>query len=280
MVSARNAPRHTIVHSSEPMMQRPPAPAATPEPSRPGLPRHVGIIMDGNGRWARRRHLPRVAGHRAGVRAIRPVMEACDRAGVHILTLYAFSTENWSRPRHEVDALMRLFGETIESEIGELHDNGVQIRVLGDRRRLSGALQRKVADAEALTADNTTAILNVAINYGGRGEIVAAVRELAAHGVDLAELDEETLSRALYTAGLPDPDLIIRTAGEMRISNFMLWQAAYAELYVTDTLWPDFGEAALDGALQAFAGRERKFGTVNDRVPAPVIDAVRASPVG
>src|SRR5438552_9595191 len=163
---------------------------------------------------------------------------------------------------------MRLFGETIESEIGELHDNGVQIRVLGDRRRLSGALQRKVADAEALTADNTTAILNVAINYGGRGEIVAAVRELAAHGVDLAELDEETLSRALYTAGLPDPDLIIRTAGEMRISNFMLWQAAYAELYVTDTLWPDFRSDAIRAALEAFSARERKFGAVNQPAAA------------
>ena len=236
--------------------------------------------MDGNGRWARRRHLPRVAGHRAGVRAIRPVMEACDRAGVHILTLYAFSTENWSRPRHEVDALMRLFGETIDSEIQELHDNGVQVRVLGDRRRLSGPLQRRVEAAEALTALNTSAILNVAINYGGRGEIVAAVRELAARGVDMTELDEETLSRSLYTGGLPDPDLIIRTAGEMRISNFLLWQAAYAELYVTETLWPDFGEAALEGAFQEFARRDRKFGTVNERAPAPVIDAVRASPVG
>jgi undecaprenyl diphosphate synthase len=261
-------------------MQRPPAPAATPQPSRPGLPRHIGIIMDGNGRWARRRHLPRVAGHRAGVRAIRPVMEACDRAGVHILTLYAFSTENWSRPRHEVSALMQLFGETIDSEVAELHDNGVQIRILGDRGRLSAALQRKVEEAEAQTATNTKAVLNVAINYGGRGEIVAAVRELAARGVDLTQLDEETLSRALYTAGLPDPDLIIRTAGEMRISNFLLWQAAYAELYVTETLWPDFGEAALEVALQEFARRERKFGTVSERLPAAVVDVLSASSVG
>ena len=236
--------------------------------------------MDGNGRWARQRHLPRVAGHRAGVRAIRPVMEACDQAGVHILTLYAFSTENWSRPRTEVAALMQLFGETIDREVGELHQSGVQIRVLGDRGRLSDRLRDKVADAEALTAHNTSAILNVAINYGGRGEIVAAVRELAARGVDLAHLDEETLSRALYTGGLPDPDLIIRTAGEMRISNFLLWQAAYAELYVTDTLWPDFGETALNDALYDFSCRERKFGAVPERVPQRILDVLSASPVG
>ena len=235
--------------------------------------------MDGNGRWARRRHLPRIAGHRAGVRAIRPVMEACDRAGVHILTLYAFSTENWARPRHEVAALMQLFGETIDSEVGELDANGVQIRVIGDRARLSERLQQKVAEAEALTARNTRGILNVALNYGGRGEIVAAVRELAARGIDLTQLDEETLSRALYTGGLPDPDLIVRTAGEMRISNFLLWQAAYAELYVTETLWPDFGEATLTEALAAFARRERRFGAVNERAPSAVIDALR-SPVG
>jgi undecaprenyl diphosphate synthase len=243
------------------------------------LPHHIGIIMDGNGRWARRRHLPRVAGHRAGVRAIRPVMEACDRAGVHILTLYAFSTENWSRPRHEVAALMQLFGETIESEVDELHANGVQIRVIGDRTQLSERLQRKVADAERITAHNTSAILNVAINYGGRREIVGAIRELAARGVDLTQLDEEMVSRALYTAGLPDPDLIVRTAGEMRVSNFLLWQAAYAELYVTDTLWPDFGETSINEALHAFSRRERKFGAVPERAPAAVIETL-GFPVG
>lgn len=235
--------------------------------------------MDGNGRWARRRHLPRVAGHRAGVRAIRPVMEACDRAGVHILTLYAFSTENWSRPRHEVAALMQLFGETIESEVDELHANGVQIRVIGDRTQLSERLQRKVAEAERITARNTSAILNVAINYGGRREIVGAIRELAARGVDLTQVDEEMVSRALYTAGLPDPDLIVRTAGEMRVSNFLLWQAAYAELYVTDTLWPDFGETSINEALHAFSRRERKFGAVPERAPAAVIETL-GSPVG
>ena len=264
-------------------MQHPPAPAALPMPARPDLPRHIGIIMDGNGRWARQRHLPRVAGHRAGVRTIRPVMEACHQAGVHILTLYAFSTENWQRPRTEVTALMKLFGDTIDREVGELHENGVQIRIFGDRARLSPTLQAKVAQAEALTAHDTSAILNVAINYGGRGEIVAAIRELAASGSDLTELDEATLSRALYTGGLPDPDLIVRTAGEFRISNFLLWQAAYAELYVTDTLWPDFGETAIHDALYDYSCRERKFGAVPDPVghtPSAIVDVEHATPAG
>jgi undecaprenyl diphosphate synthase len=259
---------------------RPPPPAAIPAPARDDLPRHIGIIMDGNGRWARQRHLPRVAGHRSGVRAIRPVMEACDAAGVHILTLYAFSTENWSRPRHEVAALMQLFGETIDSEVDELDREGVQIRVLGERERLSPRLRDKVAGAEQRTAGNTRAILNVAINYGGRSEIVAAVRALAARGTDLTQLDEAMLSRALYTAGLPDPDLIIRTAGELRVSNFLLWQSAYAELFVTDTLWPDFGEAALHDALRAYSSRERKFGAVPEPAPQAVADALHGAPAG
>jgi undecaprenyl diphosphate synthase len=198
-------------------------------------------------------------------------MEACHQAGVHILTLYAFSTENWQRPRGEVTALMRLFGETIDREVGELHENGVQIRVLGDRSALSESLQNKVAQAEALTASDTSAILNVAINYGGRREIVDAIRELAGSGADLTTLDEPTIGDTLYTRGLPDPDLIVRTAGELRISNFLLWQAAYAELYVTDTLWPDFGEAAIHDALVDYSSRERKFGAIPasiERVPA------------
>ena len=219
--------------------------------------------MDGNGRWARSRHQPRVAGHRAGVRAIRPVMQACDRAGVHILTLYAFSTENWQRPRAEVRALMRLFEETIDREIDELDSNGVQVRVIGRRDQLGDRLRRKIAAAEARTARNTTAVLNVAINYGGRSEIVDAVRELAAGGADLTALDEAAIGAHLYTAGLPDPDLIIRTAGEMRTSNFLLWQAAYAELYVTEACWPDFDEAELARALDDFCGRERRFGAID-----------------
>ena len=198
-------------------------------------------------------------------------MEACNEAGVHILTLYAFSTENWSRPRHEVAALMQLFGETIDSEVDEMHEEGIQIRAIGDRSKLSGRLQRKVRAAEELTSGNTRAILNVAINYGGRSEIVAAVRDLAARGCDLADLDNDTLAGALYTAGLPDPDLIVRTAGEMRISNFMLWQAAYAEIYITETLWPDFDARAIEGALAAYARRDRRFGAVRVEaaLPAP-----------
>jgi undecaprenyl diphosphate synthase len=257
-------------------MQRPPRPAAVPPPSRPELPRHVAIIMDGNGRWARRRRLPRIAGHRAGVSTIRPVTEECDRLGVHVLTLYAFSTENWSRPRTEVAALMTLFSETIDREIDELDAEGIQLRILGRREELGDRLRAKIEQAEARTAHNTGNILNVAINYGGRSEIVDAVRDLAASGADLTGLEEADLSRALYTAGLPDPDLIIRTAGELRISNFLLWQAAYAELYVTQTLWPDFGREDLQSALRAFSERKRRFGAVEPPEPPDAV-APRAS---
>ena len=250
-------------------MQRPPAPAASWPPAKSGRPRHIGIIMDGNGRWAGHRHLPRAAGHRAGVRAIRPVMDACHRSGVPIVTLYAFSTENWSRPRAEVRALMRLFDETIDSEVDELHAHGIQVRAIGDRSALSRRLQDKVGRAEQLTAGNTTAILNVAINYGGRAEIVWAVRDLARAGVDLGSLDESRLANALFTAGLPDPDLIIRTAGEMRTSNFLLWQGAYAEFYSTETLWPDFGAADIARALDEYAVRERRFGAVGRSATRP-----------
>jgi undecaprenyl diphosphate synthase len=260
-------------------MLRPPPPTAIPAPARPELPRHIGIIMDGNGRWAKRRHLPRVAGHRAGVRAIRRVMEACNDAGVHILTLYAFSTENWQRPRGEVSSLMRLFEETMDSEVEELDAKGVQLRVIGDRTKLSPRLRRKVDDCEALTAHNGANILNVAINYGGRSELVEAIRELASNGVDLRALDEATLSAALYTSGLPDPDLIIRTAGELRVSNFLLWQGAYAELHVTEALWPDFGPSDLSVALGDFSSRRRTFGQVADPAGADLGTPV-AAPVG
>ena len=243
-------------------MLRPPAPSSIPAPSLPGLPQHIGIIMDGNGRWAKRKRLPRVAGHRAGVKAIRPVAEECGRQGVHILTLYAFSTENWNRPKTEVSALMRLFEETITGELGALHAEGIQVRMLGRREGLGPKLLSGIEKAEQLTKHNTSGILNVAFNYGGRTEIVDAVLDLAKGGTDLRTLDEAMLGRALYTSGLPDPDLIIRTAGEMRVSNFLLWQAAYAELYVTETLWPDFGTAELETAIADFAARERRFGLV------------------
>ncbi|MGH7692616.1 MAG: polyprenyl diphosphate synthase [Candidatus Dormibacteria bacterium] len=226
------------------------------------LPRHIGIIMDGNGRWARERGLRRGAGHRAGIQSIRRVMEAADRAGVHCLTLYAFSTENWSRPRQEVATLMRLFEQTLRAEVDELHRNGVRIRVIGRREQLSPRLQQLVEEAEQRTQANPSGVLNVAINYGGRAEIVDGVRRLAAAGVDLTKLDEGEMAGALYTAGLPDPDLIIRTAGEMRTSNFLIWQAAYAELYVTQTYWPDFDAGDLEAALAEYAARVRRFGGV------------------
>jgi undecaprenyl diphosphate synthase len=231
------------------------------EPSS-ALPRHIGIIMDGNGRWARQRGLRRSAGHRAGIQSIRRVMAAADEAGVHCLTLYAFSTENWSRPRQEVATLMRLFEQTLQAEVDELHQNGVRIRVIGRREQLSPRLQKLVEEAELRTADNQTGMLNVAINYGGRAEIVDGVRQLAASRADLSQLEEADLSGALYTAGLPDPDLIIRTAGEMRTSNFLIWQAAYAELYVTQTYWPDFDAADLQAALADYSSRDRRFGGV------------------
>ena len=231
------------------------------DPNR--LPEHIAIIMDGNGRWAKERGEDRLYGHLHGVESVRNIVEGSAEAGIRFLTLYAFSTENWSRPRAEVQALMRLFEETIDGEIDELHENGIQVRVIGRRDRLGDSLRRRVEQAEQLTAHNRNAILNVAINYGGRSEIVDGVRDLAARGEDLGALDEAMLSRSLYTAGLPDPDLIIRTAGEMRVSNFLLWQAAYAELHVTDTLWPDFGARDLEAALADFAARERKFGAVD-----------------
>jgi undecaprenyl diphosphate synthase len=189
-------------------------------------------------------------------------MNAADEAGVHCLTLYAFSTENWSRPRMEVATLMRLFEETLQAEVDELNGNGVRIRVIGRREQLSARLRKLVAEAEAATANNQNGMLSVAINYGGRAEIVDAVRSLATEGADLTKLDEATLTGALYTAGLPDPDLIIRTAGELRTSNFLIWQAAYAELYVTQTLWPDFGAEDLRLALVEYAARVRRFGGV------------------
>ncbi len=226
------------------------------------LPRHIGIIMDGNGRWARQRGLQRTDGHRAGIQTIRKVMQAADRAGVHHLTLYAFSTENWSRPAEEVGALMGLFEETLAKEVDELDASGVQIRVIGRRGPLTTGLRRLIDAAEARTRGNRTGMLCVAINYGGRAEIVDAVRSLAQGGADLARVDEAELAGALYTAGLPDPDLIIRTAGEHRMSNFLIWQAAYAELHVSPTLWPDFGERELELALQDFAARQRRFGGV------------------
>jgi undecaprenyl diphosphate synthase len=239
-------------------MHRPPPPAAVPRPGDPALPVHVGIIMDGNGRWAKRKHVPKVAGHRAGVRAIRRVMQAFHDRDVNILTLYAFSTENWRRPGSEVSALMRLFAETLEREIDELDAEGVQIRILGDIEGLGDTLRNRILAAEERTRGNSSAIVNVALNYGGRAEVVSAVNDLIKSGA--TEITGETLNGALYTQGLPDPDLIIRTAGEQRLSNFLIWQAAYAEIYVTETLWPEMQQSDVDLALEAYKARERRYG--------------------
>lgn len=237
------------------------------------VPTHVAIIMDGNGRWARQRGLPRIAGHRAGVENIRRILEASGKFGIRILTLYAFSTENWNRPREEVQGLMDILAEVIDRETPELHRNGIRLRHLGRLEGLSATLQQKVHQAIALTSNNDRLILNIAFNYGGRAEIVDAVRRIVAEGVPPEQITEETFCRYLCTAGLPDPDLIIRTAGEMRLSNFLLWQAAYAEYYTTPTYWPDFDPGELRKAIVAYSQRERRFGRVPNGCAEPVSPA-------
>ena len=230
------------------------------------VPRHVGIIMDGNGRWAEKRGLPRLAGHRAGAENIRRIVKTCVELGIEVLTVFAFSTENWQRPRGEVRGLMQLVNHVIEKETEELHRNGVCVRHIGDLSRLSESLQRKIRWATELTSDNKRLIINVALNYGGRAEIVSAVRQLMRDGVPPEEVNEALFSDYLQSAGLPDPDLIIRTAGEMRLSNFLVWQAAYAEYYSTPTYWPDFDEGELRRALVAYGERRRKFGSLPPQV--------------
>ena len=224
------------------------------------VPRHIAIIMDGNGRWARSRHRPRLEGHRAGLNAIRRVMTACDDLGIEILSLYAFSTENWTRPRTEVTGLMRLFSQTLDREIAELDEKGVQVRVTGRRDKLSGALIKKIEQAEERTRDNTRRVLNLLINYGGRAEIVDAARRLLREGADPEALSEADIASRLYNPDLPDPELIIRTAGEQRISNFLIWEAAYSEFHYTDRLWPDFDESDIREAIAFYGSRERRFG--------------------
>ena len=229
------------------------------EPITP-LPRHVAIIMDGNGRWAQERGLSRQAGHRAGTENIRRIIECFAEHGIEYLTLYAFSTENWRRSKREVDGLLRILGRVINREIGHLHKNGIRLRHIGRLDALPPRLQRQVADAIELTKANTHMTVSVAFNYGGRAEIADALRQIVIDGVPPEQIDERLIARHLYTADIPDPDLIIRTGGEMRLSNFLLWQAAYAEFYVTPTYWPDFGREEIDRALRSFAARERRFG--------------------
>lgn len=234
------------------------------------MPAHVAVIMDGNGRWARQRTLPRQAGHRAGVRTARRIVEACARRGISTLTLFAFSSENWRRPRREVGALMRLFVEALEREVDELHSNGIRLTFIGDRGSLSPALQGRMATAEQRTRDNDRLALVVALAYGGRWDIVAAARalarEVATGRLDPESIDDEAVATRLALAGLPDPDLLIRTGGEHRISNFLLWNLAYAECYFTDRLWPDFDEQDLDAALERFRQVERRYGLTSEQV--------------
>lgn len=237
--------------------------------SRP-LPRHIAIIMDGNNRWARSRGLPGVAGHKAGVEAIRSVLRAARNHDIEVLTLFAFSSENWLRPRAEVSALMQLFSTYLNSEVKKLHADGVRLRFIGQRGRLKTSLQNKMADAEQLTIGNTQSTLVIAVDYGGQWDLANAAREIAAR-VARGELRPEQIDERLFDgftalADLPKPDLLIRTAGEQRISNFLLWQIAYAELYFTEAYWPDFGERDLVRAIEVFAQRERRFGGRLDAV--------------
>jgi len=226
------------------------------------VPAHVAIIMDGNGRWARRRGLPRLAGHRAGVDNLRRVIEASTEFGIRYLTIYAFSTENWARPPEEVRGLLNILEEVIDRELDELHRNGVQLRHIGRLEKLEPHLQAKVRYAIEMTRENKRLVLNIAWNYGGRDELVWAIQQIVAAGTPPEQVDEELISRHLFTAASPDPDLIIRTSGEMRVSNFLIWQGAYAELYVSPTLWPDFGREELLAALRDYSQRERRFGQV------------------
>jgi undecaprenyl diphosphate synthase len=233
------------------------------------VPRHVAIIMDGNGRWAKQRYLPRVAGHRRGLDAVRTAVRACAERGVEFLTLFAFSSENWRRPADEVSFLMQLFVVALEQEVEKLHENGVRFRAIGDLERFEPKLGRLLQEAEALTATNRRLTLTVAANYGGRWDILQAMNRMLRDRPDLASgFNERDLAPHLALSYAPEPDLFIRTGGEQRISNFVLWQLAYTELYFTDTLWPDFDAAALDRAIVSYQQRERRFGRTSEQLPA------------
>lgn len=236
-----------------------------PIPPVNDLPRHVAIVMDGNGRWAARRFLPRIAGHRQGVESLRRMVRACLQQGVQVLTVFAFSSENWKRPEEEVSGLMDILVTVLPRELPALNQQGVALRLLGNRAPLSERVLRAFAHAESATAANQRLTLNICFNYGGRWDMVAAAKAVLASG---QELTEDAIARHVVTAEVGDPDLIIRTGGEMRISNFLLWQSAYSELYFSDLLWPDFDEAALQEALHAYAHRERRFGMTSAQVTA------------
>ncbi len=234
------------------------------------IPRHIAIIMDGNGRWAQQRSLPRVAGHRQGVESVREVVRACREVGVSVLTLYAFSKDNWNRPKWEVKALMQLLSRYLKSEIGELIKNGIALRVIGDLEKLPEKLLSQLKKAIEQTKENEAMILNVALSYSGREEIIRAVRNMAESIRDktlsVDDISERTFEQFLYTSGLPDPDLLIRTSGEYRLSDFLIYQMAYTEIYVTSILWPDFRKKHLLSAIQEFNKRERRFGLTGDQI--------------
>jgi undecaprenyl diphosphate synthase len=226
----------------------------------PVVPEHVAIIMDGNGRWAKRRGLPRLAGHQAGTENLRRIIRACVEFGIKYLTIYAFSTENWGRPKEEVEGLLRILESVIEKELTELHQEGVKLRHIGRLEKLPESLRKKVESAIELTKDNQRLTVVVAFNYGGRDEIVNAVESIVKSGVQSRDVTEQLISDHLFTTDIPDPDLVIRTSGEMRLSNFLIWQAAYSELYITPVYWPDFSKEELHKALEAFCQRNRRFG--------------------
>lgn len=227
------------------------------------IPQHVAMIMDGNGRWALQRGLPRLAGHKAGTENLRRVIRSTVEFGVKYLTIYAFSTENWGRPAEEVNGLMLILQNVIDRELNELHSEGVQLRHIGRLERLDPAIQKKVLKAIDLTKNNDRLILNVAFNYGGRDEIVRAIQKIINDGIPAEDVTDELVNQYLYTAGVPDPDLIIRTSGELRVSNFLIWQAAYSEWYITPTFWPDFDKDEYYRALESFANRDRRYGKVS-----------------
>jgi undecaprenyl diphosphate synthase len=238
----------------------------SPDPPLERIPRHVAIIMDGNGRWAISRGLPRLAGHKAGTENLRRIIRATVEFGIKYLTIYAFSTENWGRPPEEVQGLLSILEDVIDRELAELNKEGVQLRHIGRLEKLSANLQKKVVHAMEFTRNNDRLILNIAWNYGGRAEIVQAIKRMIKDGVDPNAVTDDLVSQYLYTAGVPDPDLVIRTSGELRISNFLIWQAAYSEWIFTPTYWPDFDKEEYRRAIEAFAQRDRRYGGVSNTV--------------
>jgi len=234
------------------------------------IPKHVAIIMDGNGRWAQKRGLPRVAGHKAGVETVRSVIQTCVEKGIEVLTLFAFSSENWRRPKKEVSLLMALFLTALQREVKKLHENGVQLRIIGDVSAFDQKIQKHINKSEELTKDNKTLVLNIAANYGGQWDLIQATKSIAKQiesgEIKPDDITPEMINQNLSLCDLPEPDLFIRTGGEQRISNFLIWQLAYSELYFTNTLWPDFDRHAFEMALESFAGRQRRFGHTGEQI--------------